>query len=121
MNIPTEEQEQIALMAWAKLYEPDYPQLKLLFHIPNGGKRNPREAARFKKAGVKPGVPDLFLPVSASGYHGLFIELKRTKGAAVSPAQVRWLRDLAAQGYAAVVCKGWQEAADEIGRYLNDR
>lgn len=118
MNIPTEEQEQIALMAWAKLYEPDYPQLKLLFHIPNGGKRNPREAARFKKAGVKPGVPDLFLPVASKGYNGLFIELKRTMGASVSAAQTRWARDLQNQGYAVYICKGWIEASETILRYL---
>lgn len=120
-NCPTEEWEQITLMRWVKLNEARCPQLKLLFHVPNGGKRNAREAARFKEAGVKPGVPDLFLPIASNGYHGLFIELKRTKGAVVSPAQERWLHDLAGQGYAAVVCRGWQEAADEIMRYLNDR
>ena len=105
-------------MAWAKLYEPDYPALKLLFHIPNGGKRNPREAARFKKAGVKAGVPDLFLPVASKGYNGLFIELKRTMGASVSAAQTRWARDLQNQGYAVYICKGWIEASETILRYL---
>ena len=45
INVPTEEQEQISLMKWAKLQEPIYPELRLLFHIPNGGKRGAREAA----------------------------------------------------------------------------
>ena len=116
----TEEQEQIALMQWAKFYELTHPELCLLFHIPNGGKRSAREGARFKAAGVKAGVPDLFLPVASGEYHGLFIELKRVKGARVSPAQVRWGKDLTAQGYAVFICKGWRDAADTILRYLND-
>ena len=44
--------------------------------MPNGGKRNPAEAARFKAMGVKAGVPDLCLPVPMNGYAGLYIEMK---------------------------------------------
>lgn len=33
-----------------------------IFHIPNGGRRDKREAASLKRQGVKPGVPDLFVP-----------------------------------------------------------
>lgn len=118
---PTEELEQITLMDWAKACEGRYPELRLLFHIPNGGKRGAREAAIFKAAGVKSGVPDLFLPVSRGGYNGLFVEMKRTKGGALSANQTRWLRDLQKQGYAAVVCHGWREAVESIEGYLNDR
>lgn len=121
INVPTEEQEQIALMKWAKLQEPTYPELRLLFHIPNGGKRGAREAAIFKAAGVKAGVPDLFLPVANSKFNGLFIELKRLKNSKLTPAQMRWGNDLARQGYASLVCLGWQEAADVILRYLDER
>lgn len=31
------------------------------FHVPNGGKRNQSEAAKFKRLGVVPGIPDLLL------------------------------------------------------------
>lgn len=31
----------------------------LWFHVPNGGKRNGREAGRLKRMGVRPGVADL--------------------------------------------------------------
>ena len=31
----------------------------LIYHVPNGGKRNPREAAKLKSMGVVPGIPDL--------------------------------------------------------------
>lgn len=31
------------------------------WHTPNGGQRNPREGARFKRMGVMPGVPDILI------------------------------------------------------------
>lgn len=37
-----------------------YPHV-LAFHVPNGGRRNIREAARFKSMGVLPGVSDFLL------------------------------------------------------------
>lgn len=35
------------------------PEDAILFHVPNGGKRNAIEAAKFKAMGTRPGVPDL--------------------------------------------------------------
>lgn len=62
--LPTEAEEQATLFSWAAMKRGKYPELDLLFHIPNGGSRGKAEAARFKAEGVKPGVPDLFLPVA---------------------------------------------------------
>ena len=84
-NCPTEEQEQRLLLAWAA--RTGRPELRLLHAIPNGGKRLKSEAARLQAMGVKPGVPDLCLPVPRGKYHGLYIELKRLYGGRVSPAQ----------------------------------
>lgn len=47
-----------------------------LFHVPNGGTRNVREAAKLKEMGVRPGVPDLMLVLPRHGYHYLALELK---------------------------------------------
>lgn len=47
-----------------------------LFHVPNGGQRNAKEAAKFKAMGVRPGVPDLMLILPRHGYHYLALELK---------------------------------------------
>lgn len=61
-----------------KWFALQYPKLKgLLFHVPNGGYRSPREGKKFKLMGVVAGVPDLLLL-----YHSrLFaIELKAKKG-----------------------------------------
>ena len=120
-NIPTEDTEQIMLMRWAEYSSGKYPQLKLLLHIPNGGKRSKAEAGRFKAMGVKPGVPDLFLPVPLYGFHGVFIEMKRSKGGTVSEAQQEWMDALRKQGYAVEVCHGWEPAKEILLQYLTGR
>lgn len=112
-----EDAAQMALMRWAGFMSNRYPELDLLFHVPNGGKRNAREAARFKALGVKAGVPDLFLPVVRGDFHGMFVELK-AKGGRLSDNQKSWLTKLGKQGYYAVVCYGFEDAADEIIKYL---
>lgn len=68
--------------------------------------------------GLRRGVPDICLPVARGGYHGLYIELKRLHGGRVSPEQLEWIDALNQQGYCACVCKGWEAAAAEIGKYL---
>ena len=117
-TIPTEHQEQCALFEWAAWQEGIWPELRLLHAIPNGGKRDIRTAAMLKAEGVKPGVPDIFLPVSRGGKHGLYIELKRRKGGVISKAQEAWIRALTNQGYMCAVCHGAEAAKDEIMAYM---
>ena len=114
----TEGVEQATLFSWARMQAGKYPELRLLFHIPNGGSRGKAEAARFKAEGVKAGVPDLFLPVARGSWHGLFIEMKRRKGGRASEDQKAWISALAKQGYLAQICCGWEEAADLLVFYL---
>lgn len=118
LPVPTESAEQQALMQWAARSAGRLPGVELLFHIPNGGSRGKAEAGRFKAEGVKSGVPDLFLPVARGCCHGLFIEMKRRRGGRLSVAQKLWLEALEKQGYAVAVCRGWDEAAQEIAAYL---
>lgn len=120
-NVPSESYEQETLFKWMELQSKKRPELKLCFHIANGGSRGKVEAAHFKAEGVKAGVPDLFLPVARGPYHGLFIEMKRQKGGRVSDEQKAWISALTAQGYLAEVCHGWLEAAALIEDYLNER
>lgn len=112
-----EEAEQAAIFEWAEYEKRKYPELELLYHVPNGGKRDAKTAAILKRCGVKAGVPDLVLPVARCGYHGLYIELKVGKNR-TSKNQDRWLENLNAQGYKAVVCNGFNEATNMILRYL---
>ena len=116
--IPSEHQEQCALFEWAAWMANTMPELHLMHAIPNGGKRDIRTAAKLKAEGVKPGVPDIFLPVPRGGKHGLYIELKRRKGGTVSAAQEAWIRALTEQGYVCAVCHGAAAARDEILRYM---
>ena len=118
----SEDCEQAWLIQWAKRNSDEYPDLNFLFAVPNGGHRSKRQGALLKLTGVKPGVPDLFLPVPRKGKHGLFIEMKvadRKKGR-VSKEQKQWIEALITQGYEAKVCYGFEEARDAIVGYLNE-
>ena len=114
---PTEEEEQTVVMHWAAMAEGRWPELRLLFHIPNGGKRSKSEAVRFRAAGVRSGVPDLFLPCSRGGYNGLWIEMKAISGR-ISREQESWPKDLLEQGYMCDVCYGADEAIATIEKYM---
>ena len=113
----SETDEQIKIIEWARFMERASPELALLYHVPNGGKRSMSEAARFKREGVKAGVPDLCLPVPRGGYHGLCIELKAVNGKP-SDYQLQWLTMLSQQGYCAKLCYGADEAIRTIDKYL---
>ena len=115
--IQREAQIQTALFEWAALSAGKYTELKLMFHVANGGRRDIIEAAHLKQQGVKPGVPDLCLPVARGGFHGLYIELKAA-GGRLQDSQKAWLDDLSRQGYKAVTAYGFDEARAVIEGYL---
>lgn len=121
MIVPTEAQEQTALFQWAAMMEGRIPELRLLYHCPNGGSRNAREAHNLRLQGVKPGIPDIFFPAPRGKYHGLYIELKRRKGWKISSAQVEVMDALAGQGYAVEICYGWEQARNVILGYLGGK
>ena len=116
---PKEGVEQATLMNWAAMREGKYPELRLLFHIPNEGKRSQSTGGRMVKEGLKKGVPDMMLPVARGDYHGLFIEMKRQKGSRVSDEQKKWLAELVGQGYATAICYGWEAASECLVHYLS--
>lgn len=118
MACATEAQEQKALFEWAERAKGRMPELALMFHIANGGTRDRIEARHLKEQGVKPGVPDICLPVPRKGYSALYIELKREKGGKVSDAQRGWIHALNRAGNLAVVCKGAGAAMTTIIDYL---
>ena len=119
--VPLESEEQMTLFQWARLQRGKYPELSLLYHVPNGGSRHRAEAARLQAEGVKAGVPDLCLPVARGGFHGLYIELKRVRGSKTSDLQIAWMESLMKQGYCVALCKGWEQAAKTIIDYLEQK
>lgn len=116
---PYESEEQVALFEWAEAMSGKYPCLRLMYHVPNGGHRSAAVAGKLKAEGVKAGVPDICLPSARGGYHGLYIELKAGKNKATKE-QEEWLSALSEEGYKAVVCRGWVNAAEEIKNYLEE-
>lgn len=123
----TEHAEQVAIFEWAKLRESIYPELELFYAIPNGAKlpyrrnkygRYSPEALRLLAEGLKPGIPDMCLPVPRGGYCGLYIELKHGRNKP-TPAQVRIRELLTQQGYLAVVIWEAENAISLLENYLS--
>ena len=116
----TEHGHQAAVMQWVALEgRVRFPGLEMIFAIPNGGDRKPHVAAALKAEGVKPGVPDMLLPLPVGRYPGLFIEMKRPNGT-VREEQDRWHRRLRGCGYAVVVAFDWIAAAKCMVDYYHD-
>lgn len=141
-NNNEESRSQKALIKWWawKCKDYDIPE-QLLFAIPNGmafgGKeewQRKTSAIRAKNAkleGLRPGLCDLMLAVPHNAlshmlgrapcyvdYHGLFLEMKTTKGV-VSPEQTQIHTFLRARGYAVAVCRSTEEAIKAITDYLS--
>lgn len=107
----SEAQEQIVVVQYCDLKR--IP----IFHIPNGGSRNAIEAKNLKKQGVRPGVPDLMLPVAKQGYHGLFIEMKVGYNKPTDN-QKKWIELLSKNGYLVKTCWSADEAINLINNYM---
>lgn len=114
----SEDTEQELVMKWARMSQGKWPELALLHHIPNGGARNQREAAKFKRMGVLAGVSDLHLPVARGPWHGLYIEMKYADGK-LQKSQKEFLKLAADQGVYCVVCYTADDAIDIIKHYVS--
>jgi len=111
--IPTEEQEQRALVAWLR-----YNGI-LFTHVPNGGYRTRAEAGIFRALGVSAGVPDVLIfdpPPCVPDRRGVAIELKRSRGGRVTPEQRNWLDALHARGWETMICHGADVAIEYLRR-----
>ena len=109
--------EQQFFFEWAALEAWKHPELRLLYHIPNEGKRSARQGARMRAEGLRAGVPDICLPVPRGGYSALYIELKAGRNKP-TPDQLAWLDALDKAGNKTAVCWGWQSASKAVVEYL---
>jgi hypothetical protein len=114
-HVPSESTEQMMFFTWVRAALPKL----IAFHVPNGGKRSLRTAVRLKKEGVTSGIPDIIIAKPAGIYCGMYIELKRQKGGALSEAQKDMVRELKAAGYYVAICRGFEEAREETIAYLS--
>ena len=96
-----------------------YPEILLLHAIPNGDYRGWGVGVKLKAEGVIPGIPDLCMPVARGGFHGFYMELKRSKGR-VSDEQWEFMEALHEQGYFVRVTNHLQTALEIIENYLEE-
>jgi hypothetical protein len=114
---PLERKSQAAVVDWARWASGQHPELRFLFAVPNGDKRSAVTASLLVSQGVKPGVPDLILPIARGGHIGLAIEMKR-KPNMPSQVQREWLNALQGFGWRALVCYGATEAIHALETYI---
>ncbi len=105
---------------------PDYASL--LHSIPNGaklpyrfnkkGQRYSPEANKLLREGMKPGVPDLHLPVARGGWHSLYVECK-VQPNVLSDDQIEMMDRLTREGNLCMVA--WTREQGELifNDYLN--
>ena len=104
-------------IATATFLRSQYPNI-LAFHTPNGGLRSKAVAAKLKKQGVIPGVPDWLIIKGNTNFCGLAIEFK-VKGGSITAHQKERQAYFKANGWAVFVCWSLDEFIDTVNDYLN--
>lgn len=105
---------QVAVIQYIKMAYPN-----ALYCASAGGMfTSMKQAIKMKATGYVKGFPDLQICEPNEKYHGLFIELKTSKGVA-SAEQKEWIKQLNKRGYCASICKGFDEAKEVIDVYFN--
>ena len=125
MPCPTEREESMKIMAWARLMVAtgQEPRLSLLRCGFEGIRLSMGVSMQMKRQSISIGWPDLFLSVPSfihepHDYYGLYIELKRLKGGIVSVDQRAMHDELEAQSYCVRVCRGADHTIQTIKDYL---
>jgi hypothetical protein len=89
-----------------------------LFHVPNGGQRNAKEAAKFKAMGVRAGVPDLILLHRSGAYSYLALELKAGKNTQTAN-QKTYQSKMEADGGKYAVIRSIDDFIETVNEYLH--
>ncbi len=80
------------------------------FHVPNGGKRRPIEAAILKGLGVKAGVPDI---IAIRSGHCFALELK-AEGGKPTPVQIETMQQMQRAGATVAIATGLNAALRKL-------
>lgn len=121
----SEHDEQVAVMDWIFMNTNKYPELDLVFSVPNGARlasgRDKRLAAiranYLKAEGMRPGAPDLVIPSPRGGYHGMFLEMK-AMGGTLKENQEQFIVEAERYNYFCAVAYGADEAIEILQHYL---
>ena len=131
-EVSRETDEQIALFEWARwsanlmqhTHIKEALALTWIFAVPNGlwlpGTKAQaiRIIEKAKRAGLTPGVFDIFLPYPTELYAGLWIEMKAGKNT-LTPEQKQFNEAIFLLRYQTVIAYSWREAARGIVQYLS--
>lgn len=110
-------QPESQLQQWCvKWFRYQFP-VHIIFAIPNGGKRNAREAAKMKCEGVLAGVADLFIAQPVKNCSGLFIEMK-VKTGTQTESQKKFEADIKSKGFEYTICKDFDDFKKKVENYL---
>ena len=100
-RLPTEHAEQCAVASWLRR------RGVWFFAVPNGAKMGAAEAAKMKREGLRPGVPDLLI---VDRGRLLALEMKARESGRPTPEQNAAMEHLTSQGWDCGVCHGAKEA-----------
>lgn len=113
----SEYDHQCALFDWADMNLGRYPDLVYMFSTLNGVRLPIGLAKKVKRAGMKKGVPDVWLPVPRGQFLGMVFEMK-VRGNSLTIEQAGFLNRMAAAGWATGCFYDWQDAAGAVVLYL---
>jgi hypothetical protein len=124
---PKEWHEQRRVFDWAKEMTPREPRLELLNGSMNGLRSTPAAIWMAKMCGLKPGVPDINLPVIGyAGCPGYYIEQKRMHVGKINgweccaTDEQKWWRDhLREQGYKVDISHNAERTIALLKAYLD--
>jgi hypothetical protein len=93
--------------------------LDMIYAVPNGLELagGGRAGGMAKHEGLRPGIPDICVPVAMRGFHSYYIELKAPNGRP-SPEQIKMHARLIHAGHRVEIKIGWRIAAKAILTYL---
>ena len=123
----TEHSHQAAFFCWLQNNKHLQPGFEFAYAVPNGGKRNKREAMNLVKCGVRRGVPDVVVPIPCGQYHGLYIEFKKPslersmKGTVTDEDQIKYRDYLISSNYGYFVAFSYLQAIDATINYLSQK
>jgi hypothetical protein len=107
---------QKACVMWFRLQHRN----KLLFAIPNGGKRDKISAKIMQGEGVVPGVADLQLLYGNGEFNSLFIEMKTSIGKQ-SEKQKEFQTYCEKNKFKYIICRSLEEFIQQVNDYITPK
>lgn len=121
--IKSEKDLQMYIKDLRDFYAPEYPELNLLHHIPNGEDRDGYVAKQLKEMGVVAGVWDYFLPIARCGFGGLYAETKFKNNDLTEEQKIfrKYVLSYDEKSYLFTVWRDTQTAEKELLNYLKGK